>query len=176
MTSELGYQRTAAYDRLEKTHFSLLEFNTSMRSRASIQCTASTILVGIVTAASFLPSKASEFSFETIILALVCACTAYMYWIAGDLWKATNAPLPGVLDAKEIYDSYIVEDIDTCYNQLLIDLSEAVSRQLAINVSIGKTIDDLTRLLQVQILLIVSAIFWRGVEPLVFQILERFAA
>jgi uncharacterized protein (DUF1501 family) len=110
--SEITYHQRFVFDRIIANNEMFARLNNDMKGRASFITAASTAIVGIITAARFLPSSSTNQGFEFILLALVCLCSVGIYWFAALLWKSGNTALTGTSNMDVLYDSYISKEPD----------------------------------------------------------------
>lgn len=161
MSNELTYQQYEVYRRLEDTLKFSRESIRGIRARGSMLCIASTALVGVITAAKFLPEQQTGTNFESFVLGLVCFCTAAMYWFVSQLWGCWNAPSAGSLDTDVLFEEYLSQTKAIAYNNFLIDLAATVKMELIESDGIGGKLDMIVRIFQCQIALLALAILWQ---------------
>lgn len=164
MSKNLSYQQNAVLARLSENLMLIRGFTDSIRSRASILCTASTALVAIITAARFLPQHTAGFTLESVLLGLVCLCTVGMYWCGGQIWRASAVPIANCTDPTVLYEKYIALDQYVAYNQFLIDQAKAVELALVENKRQGGYLNKMTTVFQTQIGILAFAIAWPGIQ------------
>ena len=77
-----------------------------LNKRATLITGASSIIVGIVAAAKFLPERSASFSVESALLGVVCGCSVVMYWYAVQVWRASLKAMPGTTDVDDVRPVY----------------------------------------------------------------------
>ena len=160
--SSLTYQQNVVMEDARTRLASLYEFNAALRKRVALVCAASTTIVGIVTAAKFLPTKSTEFAVESIILGVVCLLSVVMYWVSASALLPSTAPIPGSTDTDVLFDQYISKDEQTAYNNFLIDICEANNVALKSNSDSAKILKKAIFTFQIQLGFLGLAIAWSG--------------
>ena len=163
---ELSYQQRVVMEQVTKALDQLYQFNDKLRQRVNTVCIASTAIVGIVTAARFLPKHITDFSVESIVLGLVCLCSILLYSFAAQALLPVTAPLPGSVDTDVLYDEYLAKDVEGAYNNMLIDFCEANKLASEQNTHSAKILQRVIWVLQLQIALLATAIAWFGLSVL----------
>ncbi len=158
--SELSYQQNLVYERLQKGNEKVLAANEAIKGRASFVTGASTVVVGLITAAKYLPSSADSQGFEYILLAMVCACSISIYWFAALVWKGGKTSIPGGTDIDFLYDSYIGKKVDEAYCNFLADLCKAKNENSEENTMQAKRLDNMILAFMAQLALLALAIAW----------------
>jgi hypothetical protein len=166
MNADLTYQQNVVYNRLDETLKFSRESFRGIRSRATLVCAASTTIVGIITAAKFLPKSAAESNPETVLLGLVCICSIFIYRGAGKLWGSAAAEDAGTTDTNRLFDEYLSKDKGTAYNNFLIDLAATVKSEVKANRDIGDQLDRIILAFQWQLGLLAGAILWPALAAL----------
>lgn len=156
--SDLTYQQRLVFDRIFAHNEKFFQLNGDIKSRASFITTASTAIVGIITAAKFLPSSNVGEGHEFILLSLVCLCSVGIYWFAALVWKGVNTDLPGACDIDILYNEYISKDIDTAYCNALKDLCCAFEKNKGHNATIGRLLDRIVYFFIAQLSLLAISI------------------
>lgn len=164
--SDLTFQQRLVFDRIFENNNKFIQLNNDMRGRASFVTAASTAIVGIITAAKFLPNSSASDGFEFILLALVCSSSIGIYWIAALLWKGGNTALTGTHDIDVLYDSYISVDADIAYCNALKDLCSAFEQNEKDNARRGRLLDRMIMFFIFQLLFLVVSIAWTSVASL----------
>jgi hypothetical protein len=160
MSNELSYQQETVYNRLEEMLKFIRESFNKIRAKGTLICGASTTLVGVITAAEFLPDTATELSVGTVLLGMVCLCSVVMYHQVAKLWRPSVASIAGSTDTDILFDQYLSKDAVTAYNNFLIDLSETVEREIKANTDVAFQLERIVLTFQCQIGLLAVAILW----------------
>jgi len=137
-----------------------------MRNRANFLTAASTAIVGIVTAAKFLPSSISGTGYEFIFLSMVCLCSIGIYWFAALIWKGGNTALAGGSNLDELYRSYINKDADVTFCNMLSDLCAAFDLNEQDNAAKGRYLDNMVKFFIFQLIFLSLAIGWASYRAL----------
>ena len=166
MDNGRSYQQQLVAKRLHDNWEKTLKYNDDLDKRATLITSASSIVVGIVAAAKFLPNHSSSFSVESVLLGVVCLCSVVMYWYAIQVWRTSLKAMPGTTDVMALYEQYIALSEDEAYNNGLIDLSHALSECVAENERKAGMVEKVVRVLQVQVALLGVAIAWSGISSL----------
>ncbi len=156
--SGLTYQQKLVFDRLFANNEKIAQLNNDMKSRASFITAASTLIVGIITAAKFLPSTSSSDGVEFFLLALVCLCSVGIYWFAALLWKGGNMALSGTGDIDALYDQYISQDLDAAFGNALKDLGNTFEMNQEDNAARGRLLDKIVYFFIAQLALLALSI------------------
>lgn len=164
--SNLTYQQQFVFDRIFANNEKFAQLNNDMKGRANFITAASTAIVGIITAAKFLPSSNTSEGYEFILLALVCLCSVGIYWFAALLWKGGNTALTGTNNIDVLYDSYISKDADVAYCNALIDLCSAFEQNERGNARLGRLLDQMIAFFIAQLSLLAISIGWASVANL----------
>ncbi|WP_299075489.1 hypothetical protein [uncultured Paraglaciecola sp.] len=158
--SELTYQQKVVIERINVGNEKVLTANEAIKGRANFITGASTAVVGIITAAKYLPSGAANEGFEYILLALVCTCSIAIYWLAALVWKGGVTAISGSTDIDVLYESYIGQDIDTAYCNFLADTCEAKKKNSNENALQAARLDRMIFTFMMQLALLALAIGW----------------
>lgn len=164
--NDLTYQQDAVFKRLSANNERFAQLNNDIKSRANFLTAASTAIVGIITAAKFLPNSISSDGFEFILLSLVCLCSIGIYWFAALLWKGGNTELTGTSDLDMLYESYIGKEADTAYCNMLADLCAAFEQNKKENVLRGKHLDKIVLFFIFQLSFLALSIGWASFAAL----------
>lgn len=148
--------------RLSDTWEKTLVYNDDLGKRATLLVSMSSVVVGIVTAAKFLPEHKTEFSIESVLLGIVCLLSVLMYWYAIQVWGTSLRAMPGCTDVNKLYDQYIAVSEHVAFNNSLIDTSYALEVCLVENDRKAKLVDKVARVFQWQIGVLALAIAWSG--------------
>lgn len=167
MSDELSYQQNLVFDRLVDTWEKTLEYNDDLDKRTTLITGASSIVVGIVAAAKFLPEHANGFSVESVLLGVVCMGSVLMYWYAIDVWRASLKAMPGTTSVDVLFDQYIALSKDVAYNNALIDLTAALEKCVEENRRKSERVEKIVRVFQFQIAMLGTAIASSGIVALV---------
>lgn len=157
---DLTYQQRAIYERLADNNERFSQFNNDIKNRANFLTAASTAIVGIITAAKFLPNSTASNGYEFILLSLVCLCSIGIYWFAALIWQGGVTDLAGTSNLDGLYDSYISKDQDTAYCNMLSDLCEAFKKNKAANTLRGRRLDIIVMFFILQLALLAVSIGW----------------
>jgi hypothetical protein len=158
--SELTYQQSVVYERLQNDNEKVLTSNEAIKSRASFVTGASTAVVGLITAAKYLPSSGDSQGFEYILLAMVCACSIAISWFAALVWKGGKTSIAGSADIDFLYEAYIGKNADEAYCNFLADLCQTKIENSAENTAQAKRLDKMICAFIVQLALLSVAIAW----------------
>jgi hypothetical protein len=165
--SERTYQQKLVWDRLCENFETVSSLNEKLESRATLITTSSAAIVGIVTAAKFLPSTAPQsFGIESVLLAVVCSCAIAMFWYGSRVWIPREKAIPGSTNPTVLYEQYIVLPEDVAFNNALIDLGHAVNVGIQANDVKANAVISMIHVLQLQLLLLAVAIGWSGCAAL----------
>lgn len=158
------WQQQFVFKRLQENLDSVTRFNEKLDSRATLITGASSVIVGIVVAARFLPQQVTDARrIETFLLGIVCLFSVGMFWFAARAWSFNSKSLPGSDDVSELYDQYIALSMNDAFNHALIDSAWALKRSVAVNVTKGNAVEKMLRLFQYQIGVLALAIGWSGI-------------
>ena len=164
--TELTYQQSTVMELAKARLNTLYEFNAALRKRVAMVCAASTAIVGIVSAAKFLPVRVSGPDVESLLLGLVSLLTVAMYWFAAKALAPRVAPIPGIGDTDVLYEQYLSRGVEEAYNNFLIDICSACEVALSENETNGKSLRRVLMVFQTQIAVLALAIAWSGVAVL----------
>tara|TARA_R110000868_G_C10678130_1_gene747273 strand:- start:87 stop:614 length:528 start_codon:yes stop_codon:yes gene_type:complete len=173
--TELSEQQKRVESRLNDSWGRTLKYNDEIDTRAKSIVTASSVIVGIVVAAKFLPKETAGFNVETVLLGVVCLCSVLMYWYAIDVWRYTAKTMPGSVSVDALYDEYIAVDVVECFNNSLIDLCDAMKQCVAENQRKSATVEKIAKVFQVQVALLALAVGWSGGVGLLSAMMKCFA-
>jgi hypothetical protein len=164
---ERTYQQKLVWDRLCGNFATISELNEKLDSRATLVTTSSAAIVGIVTAAKFLPSTANvSLNVESVLLGVVCCCAIAMFRYGARVWIPHQKAVAGSPDPNVLYEQYIALSEDDAFNNALIDMGEAVKVGIAANNAKADAVTSMACVLQVQLLLLAVAIAWSGIVAL----------
>jgi len=158
--TDLTYQQISVLDRAKENNRAVALFNADIRRRATFVTGASTAIVGLITAARFLPSREGDQGVELALLGLVCLCSVAMYGLAAAVWRSGEAFLPGRAHIDSLYKSFISADLDTAYHNLLQDECAAMNLNTAANSDRARLFDWIVGVFMVQLSLLALAISW----------------
>ncbi len=159
--SELTQQQVMVYERLLAGHDLVCESNRGLVGRANALLLASSVVIGVVVAARFLPdSTPSGFAVEYLLLGLVCLCSVVMHGFALMLWRGGLTMVPGTLSVDELYDDYIGQELDDAYYNLLRDLCGTIADNQALGMRLGRYLDGIVIGFISQLVFLFSAIAW----------------
>lgn len=161
--SDLTYQQRTAFDRLQSGNDKILAMNEAIRGRASFVTGASTAIVGLITAAKFLPENNHGYGVEFILLALVCVCSVAIYWLAALIWEGGETSISGTTDVNFLYDSYISKDIDVAYCNFATDLCQAMEHNKSENTLQAKRLSRMIFAFIVQLMFLALSIAWSSI-------------
>lgn len=167
MDFKLTYQQQLVFERLQDTWERILKYNEDLDKRATLITAASSVIVGIVAAAKFLPKENNSSDFESVLLGCVCGASVLMYWNASIVWSLTKKPMPGTFNVRELYEEYIAQDENTAFNNALIDLSDAVKVCTEENMKKSQFVDNITLWFRIQIGILGFSIAWAGISNIV---------
>ncbi|GAB3380805.1 hypothetical protein NCG89_00825 [Spongiibacter taiwanensis] len=162
----ISYQQRVIFERVSENNEKFARLNNDMKNRANFITAASTAIVGIITAAKFLPDSASSRGFEFAFLSLVCLCSIGIYWFAALIWKGGNTALTGTFDVDKLYDSYISKDIDVAYCNMLTDLCSAFEQNEKENAARGRYLDRMVQFFILQLVFLAISIGWASFASL----------
>jgi hypothetical protein len=162
--TNLTYQQQFVLERLIKANEKVVENSTALRVRANFVTAASTVIVGLITTAKFLPKSVPDKSSELILLALVCLCSIGIYFFAALIWKGGTTELASTSDVDKLYDSYIAQDEDNAYHNFLVDEAAAFDKNRQENYHQAKRLDYLVWAFMLQLFLLATAIGWSSVN------------
>ncbi len=91
--SGLIYQQKLVFDRAQQGNEKIMSMNEAIRGRANFVTAASTAIVGLITAAKFLPAESSGSNAESLLLAAVYVASIAIYWLAALVWKGGETAL-----------------------------------------------------------------------------------
>lgn len=158
----LNYQQQTVMERVQRQLDVLYECNEALRKKTITVCTISTAIVGIVSAAKFLPDHSTGFDVESILLSIVVFLSALMYLFATAALLPGKAPIPGSRDTDELFDEFLVQDGETAFNNFLIDSCEACNIAFDQNATNEKNLKRVLITLQIQICVLALAVGWTG--------------
>ena len=158
--SGLTYQQNAVLERLQRNNEMFLQLNNDIKGRANFLITASTSIVGVITAAKFLPNTTASEGAEFVLLSLVCLCSIGIYWYASLIWKGGYTALDGSNDVDTLYDSYISKEIDVAYCNMLSDLCTAFDNNRNENLSRGENLETMVKIFMTQLFLLALSVGW----------------
>ena len=161
--SDLTYQQKLVFERLSANHEMLITMDKELKSRTTYITTASTAIVGIITAAKFLPENSSGEGFEFILLALVCLLSVGVYGFAALIWRGGVTVLPGHADLDQLYEGYISKAADSAYCNALSDLCFAFEANLKDNMRRGRLLDGLVICFVAQLGILAIAISYSSI-------------
>jgi len=156
----LTYQQKVVFNRAIAGNDRILAMNDAIRSRANFVTTGSTAIVGLVTAAKFLPSGNTDDSIEYLFLALVCICSVAIYWLVALIWRGGETSLSGTTDVDILYRSYISVDMDVAYCNFLQDLCRATEENIKENTLQASRLGRMIFAFIVQLALLALSIGW----------------
>jgi len=163
---DLSYQQRAIFERLADNNEKFSQLNNDMKSRANFLTAASTAIVGIITAAKFLPSSIASTGYEFILLSFVCLCSIGIYWFAALIWKGGNTALAGTSNLDRLYDSYIGLDADTAYGNMLSDLCSTFDQNERGNAARGRYLDRMVIFFICQLIFLALSVGWASYAAL----------
>jgi hypothetical protein len=161
--SDLNYQQATVMSLAKERLNKLYEFNEMLRKRVAAVCAASTAIVGIVSAAKFLPRQSSGLDVESVLLGLVCLLSVLLYWFAAKSLLPGLAAIPGSTNTDVLFDEYLVKDVEVAFNNFLIDICAASDKALEQNTSNAGILKSVLVVFQVQIAVLAIAIAWSGI-------------
>lgn len=162
--SELSQQQVDVYERLIAGHRLVIESSKSLVGRANTVLAASSVIVGIVTAARFLPEGGAKgFSVEFVLLGVVCLCSVVMCVAAGLLWRGGYTMIPGSLDVDVLYGNHISQELDISYYNLLLDLCGTVADNQALSMRLGRYLDVMVCAFILQLFFLTLSIVWGSI-------------
>lgn len=156
--SNLNYQQIAVFERVSNNNETVKDHNAGMRGRASLVATASAAVVGLVTAAEFLPGSSENNGIGLAILSLTYLCTVAIYFFTAQVWKTGITSLPGGFDLDHLYDAYISQDEDQAYANLLKDECEAFRINTQENDRKGSALNRAVNVFILQLLILALSI------------------
>ena len=171
METNLTNQQQSVFARMSDSWEKTLQYNDDLSKRATLLVSMSSVVVGIVATAKFLPEHGDTFSVESILLGVVCLLSVVMYWHAINVWGTCLRAMPGSTNVNELYHQYIAVSENEAFNNSLIDLSYALETCLAENDRKSKLVDKVARVFQWQIGVLALAIAWSGVKSVVSQLI-----
>jgi len=140
-----------------------LEFNEMLRKRIGVVCVSSTALVGIISAAKFLPESTTGYNVESILLGLVCLASVAIYWFAAKAYSPSIAPLPGPDSYERWYEGYLVKgDEGLAYSKMLSDYSYVTQTLLSQNKHFGWCLRGAISAFIAQLFVLSLAVAWSG--------------
>jgi hypothetical protein len=158
--SGLTYQQNAVLERLKRNNEIFLQLNSDIKGRANFLIAASTSIVGVITAAKFLPNTATSEGTEFLLLSLVCLCSIGIYWYASLIWKGGYTALDGSDNVDTLYDSYINKERDIAYCNMLSDLCTAFRNNKKENLSRGKNLEIMVNIFMAQLFFLALSVGW----------------
>lgn len=164
--SDLTYQQRAIFERISVNNEKFAQLNNDMKGRANFLTAASTAIIGIITAAKFLPDSNASAGYEFILLSLVCLCSIGIYWFAALIWKGGNTALTGTSNLDKLYDSYINKDADVSYGNMLADLCKAFDQNELNNATRGRYLDRMVMFFICQLAFLAVSIGWASYAAL----------
>ena len=168
--SVLNYQQQMVMERVSDNWGKTLKYNDDLDKRATLVTATSSIIVGIVTAAKFLPEHEDGLTAESVLLGLVCLCSVAMYFFALDVIRANHRAMPGSTDPNVLFDDYISLDADVAYNNSLIDLCDALGFCIKENDRKASALENIVLVFQCQLFLLAGAIAWSGIASVLIKI------
>lgn len=157
---ELTYQQKVVFDRAISSNDRILAMNDAIRGRANFVTAGSTAIVGLVTAAKFLPTSNTSDGMENLLLALVCICSVAIYWLAALIWKGGETSLTGSTNIDTLYRSYISVNMDVAYCNFLQDLCKATDDNIKENKLQSSRLGRMIFAFIVQLALLALTIGW----------------
>lgn len=140
-----------------------LEFNEMLRKRIGVVCVSSTALVGVISAARFLPEATTGHNVESVLLGLVCLATVAIYWFAAKAYSPSIAPLPGPASYERWFYGYLEkDDSGHAYSKMLTDCCHVTQTLLDQNALFGKCLRRAVFAFSIQLTLLSVAIAWSG--------------
>lgn len=158
--SGLTYQQNAVLERLQRNNEMFLQLNNDIKGRANFLIAASTSIVGIITAAKFLPDTSASEGAEFVLLSLVCLCSIGIYWYASLIWKGGHTALDGTDNVDALYDSYINKERDVAYCNMLSDLCTAFGNNRNENLSRGGNLEIMVKIFMAQLFFLALSVGW----------------
>ncbi|MGB1091471.1 MAG: hypothetical protein ACPGYX_05060 [Oceanobacter sp.] len=156
----LNYQQDSVLKYVSGARKSTLEHIQGMRKRATLVTAASTTIVGVISAANYLPKEFKSLDLSSgILLSLVTLLTVVMFFFTSEIWKTIDTPLVGHTDTDKLFDDYLAVDKDTAYNNFLIDECAALQMALDLNLKLANTFRKLIWAFQIQLALLALSIF-----------------
>lgn len=166
--SDLTYQQKFVIERLAAGNEKVLAMNDAIRGRANFVTGASTAIVGLITAAKFLPANNDSSGVEFIFLAIVCLCSVAIYWLAALVWKGGKMTVPGGTNIDALYDSYISKEPDVAYGNFLSDLSKSMEENVRENALQAARLDRMIIAFISQLFFLALSIAWASVAVLIY--------
>ena len=163
--NQLSYQQETVMRQVEHELTALREFSGRLRGRIMLVCTASAAIVGIVTAARFLPPQTFG-GVESLLLSLVCISSVVLYWFAADSLMPAETPLRGFNDTDVLYDEYLSKSEEVAYNNFLIDACQANDKAYQINQRHGVALRRVIWAFKAQVVLLAIAVMLPFVESI----------
>ncbi|MCQ3829279.1 hypothetical protein HXX02_07460 [Microbulbifer elongatus] len=161
--SELTYQQKMVFDRLTAGNERITSLNEAIRGRANFITAASTAIVGLITAAKFIPKEHSGTGIEYILLASVCIFSVAIYWLAALIWKGGATSISGSTDVDFLYDSYIGKNSDAAYCNFLSDLCKCMDENREENALQGRRLDRMILVFILQLSILALSIGWTSI-------------
>ena len=163
--NQLSYQQETVMRQVEHELTALREFSGRLRGRIMLVCAASAAIVGIVTAARFLPPQTFG-GVESLLLSLVCISSVVLYWFAADSLMPAETPLRGFNDTDVLYDEYLSKSEEVAYNNFLIDACHANDKAYQINQRHGVALRRVIWVFKAQVVLLAMAVMLPFVESI----------
>jgi len=161
--SDLTYQQKIVFERAKEGNDKILVMNDAIRGRANFVTAASTAIIGLITAAKFLPADTSGGNSESLLLAGVCICSVGIYWLAALIWKGGETSLSGTTDVDFLYSSYISKSEDVAYCNFLQDVCEATEKNIEENTLQSSRLGRMIFAFIVQLSLLALSIAWSSI-------------
>lgn len=161
--SDLSYQQKIVLERLNAGNERIISLNDGIRGKANFITTASTAVVGLITAAKFLPAGKPGAGTEYILLALVCLFSVFIYWLAALVWKGGATTISGTTNVDLLYESYIGKNLDVAYCNFLTDLCKSMDENRAENGLQATRLDRMVVAFIVQLAFLALSIAWTSI-------------
>jgi hypothetical protein len=148
--SEYKMQREFVVQRLRDSIEFVHKLNAKLETRASIITAGSAALVGIVSAAEFLPKTQSTSTLESTCLGVVVLCTVIMFFFASKVWSPSDKVIPGTTDVQKLYEKFLSQDETVATNNAIIDLAASLEKMRDVNNQKSESVEAMIMIVQVQ--------------------------
>lgn len=154
--NKLSYQQKATMQRAQASLTRLNENTAALRLRIGILCVFSITLTLFVMAVW--PQSITNDIGTKYLLGLVCILSAVLCIIASYGTLMGNDFIPGSNDTDHLFHKILSQDLQTAYNQVLLDQCEVNQLTLSENERVTAVLKDISLLFNIQLVVLVSAV------------------